>query len=56
MAILLGTFHLGAYVGTSDGPIALCAFIGTNYVLILTADPTYAQLLRQACDASVKVL
>ena len=45
-----------AYMGNSDDPIALCAFIGTNDVLILTSDPTYAQLLRQTCNASVKVL
>jgi hypothetical protein len=45
-----------AYMGNSDDPIALCAFIGTNDVLILTIDPIYAQLLRQTCLASVKVL
>jgi hypothetical protein len=54
--ILLGTFHLEAYAFNSNGPIALCAFIGTNDVLILIADPTYAQLLHQTCNASVKAL
>jgi hypothetical protein len=47
---------LEAYAFNSNGPIALCAFIGTNDVLILIADPTYAQLLHQTCNASVKAL
>jgi hypothetical protein len=45
-----------AYFGNGEDPTAVCAFVGTRDVLILTADPTYAQLLRQTCDASVRVL
>ena len=45
-----------AYTGNSEDPNAVCTFISTNDVLVLTADPAYAQSLRQTCNASVKVL
>jgi hypothetical protein len=45
-----------AYTGNSEDPNAVCAFINSKDVLVITVDPTYAELLRQTCNASVKVI
>ena len=45
-----------AYTGNSEDPSAVCAFIAQRNVLVLTVDSAYAQLLRQTCNASVKVI